>query len=206
MKKFLLIKPSSLGDVLHAFPAVNALCRYFPDSQVDWVIHPAFAQLLDYLPCVHRKILFHRKEMGTLSGFFAEFPKFYRALRLERYDAVIDLQGLLRSAFFGFCAKSEIHAGPNVCKEMFARVFYNRRMCFTTMNQHALVKNNEMIQCLYPQANLDFRYILPERVENKNSFRRVVSDVNGSWLSSLKKIGIAPGARWESKTWEPEFF
>ena len=66
MKRILIIKPSSMGDVLHAFPAVHALMAADTGLTVDWVINPAFAELLDYLPGIRRKILFRRRELGRL--------------------------------------------------------------------------------------------------------------------------------------------
>ena len=70
MKRILIIKPSSMGDVLHAFPAVHALLAANPGLAVDWVINPAFSELLDYLPGIQRKIFFRRRELGRFSTFF----------------------------------------------------------------------------------------------------------------------------------------
>ena len=94
MKKILIVKPSSLGDVLHAFPAVyrivEGLQKEFPGEElaVDWVISPAFSQLLDFLPFPGEKILFDRKKLGKLSTFPGEFLSLFKALRKSRYDAV----------------------------------------------------------------------------------------------------------------------
>ncbi len=208
MMKFLIIKPSSLGDVLHAFPAVHALCRAFPGSRADWLINPAFQDLLDYLPSVDRRIVFQRKKMGTVNGFFQEFPALYRNLHLERYDAVIDLQGLLRSAFFSACCKSPIHAGPLCCKEKLSRLFYNRKMTWPEQTFHALEKNNQMIQSLYPDQHFDFNFQLPEHPAALASFHQLLEKQKDTIrkIKGKKWIGIAPGARWDSKQWEPEFF
>ncbi|MBO5958718.1 MAG: lipopolysaccharide heptosyltransferase I, partial [Lentisphaeria bacterium] len=67
--RFLIVKPSSLGDVLHAFPAVSALCRA-TGGTADWLIHPAFAPVLKYLPVVEKNILFDRKGLGSIKSFF----------------------------------------------------------------------------------------------------------------------------------------
>ena len=70
MKKILIIKPSSLGDVLHAFPAVAALASSCgkENCRTSWLIHPAFSDLLDYLPFVEKKIFFERMFQTVLSA------------------------------------------------------------------------------------------------------------------------------------------
>ena len=90
--KILVIKPSSLGDVVHLFPALELLRRAFPDRELDFVIHPAFAGLLDFSPFpVRKKILFDRKKLGSWR-FFVEAFKLLRELRREEYELVIDFQ------------------------------------------------------------------------------------------------------------------
>ena len=222
MKKFLIIKPSSLGDVLHAFPAVHALCQTFPGSAADWIIHPAFQELLDYMPCVKRKILFRRKEMGTWNGFFREFPPFLKELRHEHYDAVIDLQGLLRSAIFSRLASAEIHAGPEKPKEPLSRFCYGAKMTFPGSVHHALEKNNAMIQSLFPDKKFNFSFLLPENPEKREAFwtllrqEAVLQADSGTALQEEagekqrkilpRSVGFAPGARWKSKQWGSAFF
>ena len=145
MKRILIIKPSSMGDVLHAFPAVNGLLQSLPEVEVDWVIHPAFEELLDYLPVSGRRILFKRKELGSVKTFFREFPALVRELRKERYDAVLDLQGLLRSAFLGFLTRSPRRYGPAEIKEKAAKCFYTSLLHWKAETTHALEKNCDMI-------------------------------------------------------------
>ena len=97
--RYLIVKPSSLGDILHAMPAVSALAKVQPDAVVDWVVKPAFADLPVFLPCVRRVILFHDRRLRSPLHFLPEFRRLRSELRREPYDAVIDLQGLMRSAF-----------------------------------------------------------------------------------------------------------
>ena len=74
--RFLIVKPSSLGDILHAFPAAEALRKAYPGAVIDWVVNPAFAGLLDYMPGIGRRILFRRKELGKWNTFFPSFSHF----------------------------------------------------------------------------------------------------------------------------------
>lgn len=98
----LLVKTSSLGDVLHALPAVTDAVRAHPDLRFDWVVEEAFAEIPAWHPAVAQVIpvalrRWRREPWRALAG--GELRRFLRALRARRYDKVIDAQGLLKSAF-----------------------------------------------------------------------------------------------------------
>ena len=110
--RYLIVKPSSLGDILHAMPAVSALAKACPDVRVDWVVKPAFAELPPYLPCVRRVIPFYDGKLRKPLQFLPAFLHLCADLRREPYDAVIDLQGLVRSAVIGRLTGCALRAGP----------------------------------------------------------------------------------------------
>ncbi|MBO5689519.1 MAG: lipopolysaccharide heptosyltransferase I, partial [Lentisphaeria bacterium] len=89
--RILIVKPSSLGDIIHVFPALELLRRLYPEMEADWLVHPAFADMLAYSPVpVRRKILFERKKLGRLSTFAGTFLQLLKDLRQEKYDFVFD--------------------------------------------------------------------------------------------------------------------
>lgn len=204
MKRFLIIKPSSMGDVLHAFPAVHALLQKEPDAQIDWVICPAFAELLDYLPGIQRRILFQRKEMGKLKTFFPTFFRFQKELRKESYDIVIDLQGLIRSALIGLLARSWKKYGPSSAKEWLAPLCYTHRMKVMPEIKHALQKNCVMLADILQGEEISTEYRLPVVQKYAESARNLLK--NSGFEPDREYIAIAPGARWKTKEWPPEFF
>ena len=109
VKRILIIKPSSLGDIFHAFPAVARLHELFPNAEFDWLVHPAFADALDYSPVpVKRKIIFRRRELGKISTMLPAMVELIRELRENTYDYIFDFQGLFRSAFFARMAKGRV--------------------------------------------------------------------------------------------------
>lgn len=202
--RFLIVKPSSLGDVLHAFPAVSALCRKTKGT-ADWLIHPAFAQLLCYLPCVERSIIFDRKALGSFGSFLPSYLKLRKELRQTKYDAVIDLQGLMRSAYFGSIAKAKIHAGPDDPREKAARFFYSKKIV-RTPGQHAVVRNNEIIAGF---LGLDVNKVhFSASLAVDPGFLLEAEDILAQEGIPEGKmfIGVAPGARWQSKCWPPTYF
>ena len=191
--KILVIKPSSLGDVVHVFPALEVLRRSFPDSELDFVIHPAFAGLLDLSPFpVRRKILFDRKKLGSPKSFFPEFVKLLKELRKENYELVVDFQGLFRSGVLAWCARSCITAGFASPREKSAALFYNRKFD-VLMEQHAVSRYVELANRICGTG-----YAVPECPVNvaKPPFPEVTSPY----------VVLVPGARWESKVFPPELF
>lgn len=203
MKRILIIKPSSMGDVLHAFPAVHALMRADTGLTVDWVINPAFAELLDYLPGIRRKILFRRRELGRFSTFFSAARELLGELRREKYDAVIDLQGLFRSALVGIFARTGLLCGPAEAREKAARLCYRRKLRYPDNLRHAIEKNCAMIRDFSGLEQISCNYPLPEVEKYSDAAQHLLSE-NG--LQGKKLIAIAPGARWKTKQWPPEFF
>ena len=202
MKRILIIKPSSMGDVIHAFPAVHALMQE-PDQTIDWVINPAFSELLDYLPGLGRKILFRRRELGKLTSFFPAAFELLRELRKKPYDAIIDLQGLFRSALVGLSACGKLRYGPAAAREPLARLCYNRKLHYPENVCHAVEKNCAMIGEFSGRKDISPDYRLPKLEKYARSAECLLGEHG---LADRRFIAAAPGARWETKQWPPEFF
>jgi len=115
--RILLIKPSSLGDVVHALPIAHALRQHPGVKSLDWVVNPECAGVLADNPDIGRLILFPRHSWGRL-------PEFARVLREERYDWVVDLQGLLRSGLLARMANASWRVGMSDAREG-ARYLYD---------------------------------------------------------------------------------
>jgi heptosyltransferase-1 len=127
VSSFLIIKPSSLGDVVHTLPAVALLKRRFPESPIRWLINPEWAPLLDGNPHVNEVIPFPRRAFRGLSGVLRIAP-WARSLRATtKVDCVLDFQGLLRSALIArLCrARGGKIIGLSDAREG-ARYFYDR--------------------------------------------------------------------------------
>ncbi len=106
--KILIVKLSSLGDVVHAMPAVQDLRRALPQAQIDWVVEPAFAPLLRRCSGVQRVIEcdLRRWRHSPLAAATRSGWRAFRAeLQAQAYDRVIDLQGLSKSALVAWLAR-----------------------------------------------------------------------------------------------------
>ncbi len=99
--RVLIVKLSSLGDVVHSMPVVHDIVAAHPGAQIDWVVEPGFAPLLRRVDGVDEVIECALRRWSSAwwtAPVRAEWRVFRRRLRLDRYDAVLDLQGLTKSA------------------------------------------------------------------------------------------------------------
>lgn len=106
--KILIVKLSSLGDVVHAMPAVQDIRRALPQAQIDWVVEKSFAPLVQRCAGVHRVIsceLRRWRKAPFAATTRTEWKAFKTELQAEAYDAVIDLQGLSKSALVAWLAR-----------------------------------------------------------------------------------------------------
>ncbi|MDO8262964.1 MAG: lipopolysaccharide heptosyltransferase I [Gallionella sp.] len=145
--RILLVKTSSLGDVLHNLPVASDIARHFPDAQIDWVVEESFAALPRLHPAV-RNILpvAVRRWRGKLlsATVWREIAAFRNTLAAQRYDIAIDTQGLLKSALLmrgahglrcGFDRRS--------AREPLAATLYQRTFPVAT-GQHAVERNRQL--------------------------------------------------------------
>lgn len=147
MSRILFIKTSSLGDVIHHCPAVSEAARHFPGAAIDWVVEEAFAEIVPLHRAVRRAIpvaIRRWRRAFWQPAVWAEMAKFRRLLRAERYDAVIDAQGLLKSALLGRVAAGRRH-GPDwaSAREPLAALFYQARHR-VPRDLHAVQRNRRL--------------------------------------------------------------
>ena len=107
--RVLVVKLSSLGDVVHTLPAAMDIQAHFPSAQIDWVVEPSFAPIVKASSAVHRVIAcdlrYWRKDIWSQETRVA-WRAFLAELHQERYDAIIDLQGLTKSALVSWLART----------------------------------------------------------------------------------------------------
>lgn len=110
----LIVKMSSLGDLIHAFPILEYLRQIVPAARIDWVVEESFSELVRAHPLVHEVLTVKTKKWR--SQFFSkeswnEIKAFRRSLRKKKYDLVLDLQGNIKSACVTAAAKSSMKIG-----------------------------------------------------------------------------------------------
>jgi heptosyltransferase-1 len=135
VQKILIVRVSSLGDVVHNMPAIADIRRLHPDAQIDWLVEESFTDLVELVNGVRRAIPFSlrrwRKRLFSFDNW-REIQRFRRALAAEKYDLVIDCQGLIKTAWVASWARGTLVGLGNRTDgagyEWPVRLFYNKRV------------------------------------------------------------------------------
>ncbi len=147
MPRLLIVKTSSLGDVIHNLPLIADLHVHVPGLEIDWVVeenfadipalHPGVAEVIPVAIRRWRKRLFSRATR-------AEISTFRKKLANQHYDWVLDTQGLLKSAVIAAGAKGVRHGqDSNSAREPLASLFYQHRHA-VARGQHAVTRNRQL--------------------------------------------------------------
>ena len=180
--RILIIRMSSLGDLFHALPVARELKKQL-GATIDWVTQPEYAELVECFSDVDRVIVFPRKKFVRSAWWFI------KSLRRNRYDAVIDLQGLGKSVLATRLARSRVRVGPSYHREG-ARFFYTHVAGQRNKSRHAVDEELDVVRYLGLESSaIEFPVHFPEMPLEGN--RRVV---------------MVPCSRWITKNWPPEKF
>lgn len=180
--RILIVKLSSMGDILHALPTAAELKRQL-GAEIHWAVQPEFAGLVACFACVDRVVALPRRgTWGTRRAAVA-------ALRAETYDLVIDLQGLLKSAVVARLARTRRRIGPSFHREG-ARIFYTEVAGKRNKERHAVEECLDVLERLGLErpATSRFPLDLPD-----------MSTAVG--LGPGLRVAIAPLSRWATKNW-----
>jgi len=195
--RVLLVKTSSLGDVVHTLPALTDAQRAIPGIQFDWVVEEGFAEIPAWHPAVAQVIpvairRWRKHPLKTLRS--GEWQRFKVRLLETRYDLVIDAQGLLKSAWLTRYVKAPV-AGldRDSAREPLAARFYDRRYS-VAREQHAL----ERVRQLFAQA---LGYPVPETVAVYGLDRGLLATPN-----EQPYLLFLHGTTWPSKHWPEPYW
>ncbi len=197
MSDVLLVKMSSLGDVVHALPALTDARRARPSLQFDWVVEEAFAPIARLHPAVrHVHPIALRRWRHAPGASRTQWGEFRQALRARHYAVVLDAQGLLKSAFVSANARGERRGfDGRSAREPLASVAYSRPLR-VAWDQHAIVR----LRQLFARA-LD--YPLPEDAASSTpDFDAITPPLPvGDGAMSGRYLLLLHGTTWDNKQW-----
>jgi len=147
MPRILLVKTSSMGDVIHNFPIIADIRKHHPHATFDWVVEEGFAEIARLHPHVRDVIpvAIRRWRKHLLQGkTWAEIADFRKRLTSKRYDHVLDTQGLIKSAVISRMANGPSYGQDRQsAREPLAACLYEHRY-YSARNQHAVARNREL--------------------------------------------------------------
>lgn len=199
--KILILKPSSLGDVVHALPVLRLLKRHLPDSEIYWWLDATLTPLLEKDPDLAGIIPFQRKRWAAPARW-PEIAASVRRMRRERFNWAIDLQGLARSSIFAWLANAGLTVGLDNLREGAregARAFYDITPPRAPAHLHAVDRYLAVLPLLDVPVRRDFDW-LPRRPEILRQVEEKWRPAGASWIVLL------PGGRWETKRWPAPHF
>ena len=224
--RILLIKLSAVGDVVHTIPVLNKLRRRYPNAQLDWLVTPAIAELLQHHPAISNVIPFTRKGQG-LSAIAAltDYARLAAKLRAVRYDLVVDMHGQIRTALlaratgaparvgFGrpraevwqasertFPEQTRKHAWQGAREGSW--LAYTHAIPVPTLEMHAVDRYLNVGPLLdLDDSPADFSFPIPPEADG-----RIEALLDYYEIAKAKIVVMAPGTIWETKQWRREAF
>lgn len=200
--KILIVKTSSLGDIVHTFPVVSFLKNKFPHAQIDWVVEKPYVDLVRAHPFVDRVIPIQTKKWrsGLLKKeCWKELKSFYVDLRRDIYDVVFDLQGNIKSGFVTAASQSHNKVGfgrPTVAE--WPNTFFTNRRFNPPSGQNIRVDYLFLVQSFF----LDFSSFEDKGICLKTSPTEqtyLQSILAAPQLQSGMKVMVCPGSNWANK-------
>ena len=195
--KILILKPSSLGDVVQAVPVLRLIKKHLPQSKVHWWLDANLVPLLDGDPDLAGILPFDRKRAAS-PRYWGEMWRTLRQTRAESFDWVIDLQGLARSGLAAWLANGDVTIGVDDPREG-ARGFYDIAVPRASHFTHAVDWYLSVLRVLGVPVHREFVWLPPRP--------GVAKQVRARWPEGASRwVIIQPGARWPNKRWPAEYF
>mgnify|MGYP001143037758 CR=1 FL=1 len=194
IEKLLIIKPSSLGDIVHSLAFLNAVKEWSPMIKIHWVIAKGYEDLLIDHPLIEKVIVIDKdkwRNIKNLPQTLKDFSHLRKQLKTDNYPIAVDLQGLLRSGIIIALCGAKIKCGFKEGRE-FSRLFYNK-IISAPMHLHAVLRYLEIAKMLgCPVTSIKFP--LPPEKEPE-------------WLKKYSNyVTIIPSSKWMSKNWPISYF
>ena len=193
---------SSLGDVIHTLPFSAALRKLYPKARISWLVHPQFSGFLPDPPTIDKIIYFDKvafKKMGLLQKINF-LRKFRQELQAEKFDLVIDMQGLFKSAVVAALTGCPNRIG--YCEMREGSGLVSKAICGSHSEDHVIERYLDVARYLGADIrNIDFP--LPDLTKEEQSVRKKLAEKG---IDEQQYIVFVPGARWETKEWPPKHY
>ena len=195
-KKVLIIKTSSLGDVIHTLPAITDACAAIPGIRFDWVVEESFSEIPSWHPAVNKiiPVAIRRWRKNILQTWKSgEWKTFREQIKANQYDVIIDAQGLLKSAILTQGLKTPVYGlDKDSAREPFAARFYDHPQAIAK-GQHAV----ERVRQLFAKA---LNYPLPSEKGHFQLKAETFADTDNVRPNNPYMVFVH-GTTWVDKHW-----
>jgi lipopolysaccharide heptosyltransferase I len=199
-QRIVIIKPSALGDIIHALPVLTAVRRRYPHAHIAWVVNRALEPLLQGHPDLDATLPFDRA--AARSGPFAalaSYARLFRRLREGRFDLALDLQGLFRSGVMTWATGAPRRVGLGCAREGATWFYTDVAPVANPDAMHAVDRCWAVAEAL-GVGDLPRTFRLPIAPEADAWAGQALQSLPRPWLV----LGV--GARWQTKCWPPQHF
>jgi heptosyltransferase-1 len=203
MDNFLIIRLSSLGDIIHTLPAFSALRKKHPKAKISWVVEEKGKEILDFVPGIDNIVVAHTEGWRiNTRKFWKEISALKKKIK-NRNQITIDFQGLIKSGFIAYLsgAKKKIGFHRKNLRESQASLFYTDKLDEVSDNIHVIDKNLRLLTLLgIMQTQYEFPLVLPD--EYVQSVKEKLQKLG--YDGKKKLVVMNMGAAWKTKRWFPE--
>lgn len=201
-ERILIIRLSSLGDILHALPAYQAVRRARPQARIDWLVEKSNAFLLSAVGGIDEVISLDTRALRKAPwnpGAWRSLGSSLKSVRSKRYDLALDFQGLIKTGLLAWCSRARLRFGfsREYVRERAACRFYNRPFAPPRGITHVIETNVMLARAAGiagAAGTVEFR-------ENPEDVRAVAALLEKEKLSVFAVIN--PGGGWPTKRWQP---
>ena len=200
---FLIIRLSSLGDIIHTLPAFSALKKKFPEAKISWVVEEKGKEILDFVPGLDKAVV------ARIEGWRIHTRKFWKEISRLKQDirkenqTALDFQGLIKSGFIAFLSRARRRIGfhRKNLRESLAGVFYTDRLGEVPETIHVIDKNLKLLTLLDMQeSDYEFPIVFPDKLVSsvRDKLRKI------GCTDQKKLVVFNVGAAWKTKRWFTE--
>lgn len=200
-KKILIIKLSAIGDVIHALPVSRALKECYPNATITWIVEKPAYDLLTNNPDVDDIILFEKPKFKSIKGAITHGPGLIKMLRSQRFDLVLDLQGLFKSAALAYAADAPQRLGYCNMREISNVV--SKPVVGSNAQGHVVERYLDVVRFLGCKVTKPDFVINVTGEEAASAYQK--AEREGFNLNS-QYIVLAPGTNWATKCWPTRHF
>jgi len=200
VRRVALVKPSALGDIIHALPVLEAVRIACPDARISWIVNRSLEPLVAGHPLLHETIAFDRSMFrGGLWKGIGLAAEFWKSLRQRRFDLTIDLQGLARSGLMTLATAAPVRIGLSTSREGSRRAYTHVVPVDEVGIPHAVDRLWQVAHAL-GVGDLPVRFRVPVRAEEVAGANAELEGLPRPW------VVVSPGARWMTKRWRARHF